>query len=82
MLLEEGDMLYIPRGVIHFGESLKTEKVASHHLTVSTYQKYSMYDFLGELIPNAMENAFKKEEVLRRGVPLNYFDCAGTLQRE
>ena len=49
VLLEAGDLLYFPRGIIHFGESVKSDvdsrqgsggcPPVSHHITVSTYQK-------------------------------------------
>lgn len=41
--LEQGDMLYIPRGVIH---QAKTANEFSTHLTISTYQAQSWGDFL------------------------------------
>lgn len=37
LVLRAGDLLYLPRGTIHKGEAVEGE--ASHHLTISTYQK-------------------------------------------
>ncbi len=37
LVLKAGDLLYLPRGTIHKGEAVEGE--ASHHLTISTYQK-------------------------------------------
>ena len=37
LVLRAGDLLYLPRGTIHKGEAVAGE--ASHHLTISTYQR-------------------------------------------
>lgn len=45
VILKPGDFLYMPRGYIHQADTLFTETY-SLHLTFSTYQQNSMYDFL------------------------------------
>jgi len=45
VILRPGDFLYMPRGYIHQADTLFTE-THSLHLTFSTYQQNSMYDFL------------------------------------
>jgi hypothetical protein len=99
-LLEEGDMLYIPRGVVHFGiavESDKGEKADkatgdkksdkkqvdfSHHLTVSTYMKSSIFDLLAEALPDALQKAYNADERYRKGLPLDFMSSFGVLQQE
>lgn len=45
VILRPGDFLYMPRGYIHQADTLFTE-THSLHLTFSSYQQNSMYDFL------------------------------------
>ena len=51
-LLKEGDLLYMPRGVIHYGKTLpskpgkETEGQHSLHITVSNQQHNSWADLL------------------------------------
>lgn len=45
VILRAGDFLYMPRGYIHQADTLYTE-THSLHLTFSTYQQNSIYDFL------------------------------------
>lgn len=91
VLLEAGDLLYFPRGVIHFGESVKSDvegansssdgcPPVSHHITVSTYQKNSVLDFMNECLPEAMNQASMSHKVFRRGVPVRYLEGEGSLQ--
>lgn len=44
-ILSPGDLLYMPRGYIHQADTLFTE-THSLHLTISSYQQNSMFDFL------------------------------------
>ena len=46
--LNQGDLLYFPRGVVH--EAVATDSFSTH-VTVSTYQRYSHVDFLTESVP-------------------------------
>lgn len=45
VILRSGDFLYMPRGYIHQADTLLTE-THSLHLTFSTYQQNSIFDFL------------------------------------
>jgi len=45
VILRPGDFLYMPRGYIHQADTLFTE-THSLHLTFSSYQQNSMFDFL------------------------------------
>lgn len=45
VILRPGDFLYMPRGYIHQADTLFTE-THSLHLTFSTYQQNSIFDFL------------------------------------
>lgn len=56
VLLEAGDMLYFPRGIIHQGTA--QEDTHSLHITLSMYQKNSWADFLETV--NTMIILFKK----------------------
>jgi hypothetical protein len=42
VVLEPGDVLYLPRGMVHQAAAQQGE---SSHITISTYQRWSMADF-------------------------------------
>ncbi|CAE7587568.1 RIOX1 [Symbiodinium natans] len=74
LTLEAGDLLYLPRGTVHKG--IAVEGRPSHHLTISTYQRFCWADFLEKALPAALEAAVAAESRYRRGLPLR---CLGTL---
>ena len=49
VVLCPGDLLYMPRGVIHHAVSL--EDASSTHLTLSTYQRHAWADLVGHMLP-------------------------------
>jgi lysine-specific demethylase/histidyl-hydroxylase NO66 len=73
--LEQGDLLYIPRGVIH---QAKATADFSTHLTVSTYQAQSYGDLLQAALPAALSRAMDLDVSFRRGLPLRAFHSLGT----
>ncbi|CAD7970445.1 unnamed protein product [Amoebophrya sp. A120] len=79
VVLEPGDLLYIPRGTVHFGESID-QKDSSHHLTVSTFQKHSYVDFLNELLPTALKHCAEKDFRFRQGLPVDFYRKNGSIQ--
>lgn len=88
VVLEPGDMLYMPRGWIHHGVTLPTSQGNEHslHLTVSAMQQWAWVDYLELLIPEALEAAANSETSvsLRTGLPRNFLDYMGAMhdQRE
>ncbi|VVC40038.1 JmjC domain [Cinara cedri] len=76
VILKPGDFLYMPRGYIHQADTLFTE-THSLHLTFSTYQQYSMYDFLQVVINNSLNNAVKNDVAYRSGLPIGYQHFGG-----
>eukprot|EP00668_Euglena_longa_P014476 GGOE01018466.1.p1 GENE.GGOE01018466.1~~GGOE01018466.1.p1 ORF type:complete len:466 (-),score=91.48 GGOE01018466.1:259-1470(-) len=77
-VVEPGDFLYFPRGVIHQARAVDS---FSHHLTVSTYQRHTFYDLLNIALPEALEAAFREDIELRRGLPRDLFGCVGAAHR-
>lgn len=73
-VLEEGDMLYLPRGRIHQAEGVEG---VSLHVTVSMYQKWTWADFLLESFEIAVESAAREDRMLRRGLPLRFGEFVG-----
>lgn len=73
-VLEEGDMLYLPRGRIHQAEGVEG---VSLHVTVSMYQKWTWADFLLESFKMAVESAAREDRLLRRGLPLRFGEFVG-----
>ncbi|CAL1147985.1 unnamed protein product [Cladocopium goreaui] len=75
LVLKAGDLLYLPRGTIHKGEAVEGE--ASHHLTISTYQKFSWSEFLQKALPEALERAALEDVRFREGLPLRALSALG-----
>ncbi|KAF4669353.1 hypothetical protein FOZ61_004387 [Perkinsus olseni] len=77
-VIEQGDLLYIPRGTVHFG--CVSPGGYSHHLTVSTYYHNSWGELLQNLlIPGALAKAMKEDVAFREGVPVNWMRYMGRL---
>ena len=57
--LQPGDVLYVPRGVVH---QAAAEEAGSCHLTVSTYQHWTVGNLLGEVIKVRRRRAGRREE--------------------
>jgi len=72
--LEQGDLLYIPRGVIH---QARATTDFSTHLTISTYQAQSWGDLLEAAVPSAIEKAMDKDVAFRAGLPIRAFEKLG-----
>ncbi|XP_050425267.1 ribosomal oxygenase 1 isoform X2 [Adelges cooleyi] len=81
VILRPGDFLYMPRGYIHQADTLFTE-THSLHLTFSTYQQNSMYDFLQVTLKNALSNAVKNDVTYRSGLPIGYQNLGGICESE
>ena len=76
VILEEGDVLYLPRGWVH--QAVSTDGGFSTHLTVSAYQRHAWADYLGALLPKLLSRASDKERVLRSGLPRRFLEHAGS----
>ncbi|KAL5235362.1 hypothetical protein ACI65C_002772 [Semiaphis heraclei] len=81
VILRPGDFLYMPRGYIHQADTLFTE-THSLHLTFSSYQQNSMYDFLKVVINNSLINAEKNDVSYRSGLPVGYQHFGGLCESE
>lgn len=79
VMLEQGDMLYIPRGVIHQAQCV--DGFASLHCTLSTGQKWTWADLLLENVKVAIESAAVQDKFLRQTLPLRFGDYVGTAPR-
>ncbi|ETI43131.1 hypothetical protein F443_11842 [Phytophthora nicotianae P1569] len=78
--LEQGDLLYFPRGFIHQARAHKEKH--SLHLTVSTGQQNSMGNFLEVLLPQALAGAINTNVELRRSLPRDYLDYMGVMHSD
>ncbi len=67
VLVQQGDMLYFPRGWIH--QAVTGDDLPSHHVTLSTYQKHTMKQVLQAAFNRAVEAAALKNVALRKGLP-------------
>jgi len=83
VILEPGDLLYMPRGWIHqactLPQGLK-EEGHSLHLTVSAMQQWAWADLMEILLPEALAAATTSEStLLRSGLPRNFPDYMGAM---
>ena len=77
-LLKEGDILYMPRGVIHYGKTQpakanESEHQHSLHITVSNQQHNSWADFLQAGIAKTLKQMTKHSYELRAALPTDIF---------
>lgn len=81
VVLEPGDVLYMPRGWIHQACTLPDTNHHSLHLTISAMQQWAWVDFLEILIPQALEAAAESNvsTSLRQGLPRHFLDYMGAV---
>jgi len=82
--LEEGDLLYMPRGWIHQACTLKDNNQHSLHLTVSAMQQWAWVDLLEMVMPDAVEAAAMSDSStsLRQGLPRGFMEYMGVMYEE
>jgi len=78
--LEAGDLLYLPRGMIH--QALTDPNVHSMHITLSTVQKWTWYHYLLEAFPAALRHAFDEDIEFRRTLPRMFQDYMGVMHSD
>ncbi|CAI5511339.1 unnamed protein product [Closterium sp. Naga37s-1] len=77
VVLRPGDLLYMPRGIIHQAEAVDDQH--SLHLTISASQRNTMADFLHLALPRAIEVAAEEHVLLRHSLPRDLFDFMGVM---
>lgn len=80
--LEPGDLLYFPRGIVHQGVAPEEGAEHSHHITVSSYQKFDWSQYLSKLIPRSLELAAEQDVEFRQGLPRNFLSYMGLVHAE
>ncbi|CAK4086749.1 unnamed protein product [Aphanomyces euteiches] len=75
--LEQGDLLYFPRGFIHQAQS--PDDVVSLHVTVSTGQQNSVGNLLETILPQALAGAIASNVDLRKSLPRDYLGYMGVM---
>lgn len=71
-----GDLLYFPRGCIHYA---RTNNLSSIHITFSTFQAASIGTFMEFLIKHLINLSIKKDQIFRNHIPLCYLFKTGNL---
>lgn len=66
--LSSGDLLYFPRGTIHYAPN-RDGNVASVHLTISAFQRQSLFDLSSKVFEEAMSEMWEVDDGLRRALP-------------
>ncbi|OWZ20355.1 Nucleolar protein [Phytophthora megakarya] len=76
LTVEEGDLLYFPRGVVH--QACTDEEEFSTHVTISVYQHNTWANFLEVALPRVIRQAFDSDIAFREGLPVGYLNYMGT----
>lgn len=69
-VLKPGDLLYLPRGVIHEAKSLDQDSL---HVTISVNQRNNYFEFLRKAFSGALEEYAQECIDIRRTMPPLYF---------
>ena len=77
VVLEPGDLLYMPRGTVH--QAMCVEKTHSLHVTLSTNQFNTWADVLELAFPEALRRAVEEVPALRRCPPPDFLDNLGVV---
>lgn len=73
--LEQGDLMYIPRGYIHVANTDANHH--SLHVTVSVCRRVSYADLLDKLVPELLDVVADQQVKMRQSLPVNALDFAG-----
>ncbi|XP_013379273.1 ribosomal oxygenase 1 [Lingula anatina] len=80
VMLEPGDLLYFPRGVIHQADTPTDSH--SLHVTVSTFQQNSWGDLMEQIVPTALQLAIEEDLEFRKGLPRDYLSYMGVVNQD
>ena len=86
VLLQPGDLLYLPRGVIHQAHtrtsgSERGSLAPSLHVTISTYQRTAWLDFLRLGLNRALDRLWDEDVAVRRGLPVGFLRYINSAQQ-
>lgn len=73
--LEQGDLLYIPRGFIHHAKT--DSKRTSHHVTISLSRQNTFINIYQKIAPTIIESMAEEFPYFRQSLPPNYFTYMG-----
>lgn len=86
IVLKTGEMLYMPRGTVHQGDTIHVEgsgggnkKSHSLHVTFSAFQMHTWSDLLKEIFNYRVEFASANDVHLRHSLPLGWRTVMGSL---
>ena len=68
--LHAGDVLYLPRGMIH--DAVSVADTNSLHVTISVNQRNNYFEFLTSLFSDALESCARDQVAFRRTLPVRY----------
>jgi lysine-specific demethylase/histidyl-hydroxylase NO66 len=78
-VLEQGDLLYFPRGCIHQAVSEADEH--SLHCTVSCGSRNSWADYMEALVPAALQSVIGSNLGMRQGLPRDFHRYMGVMNQ-
>ncbi len=74
VVLQPGDLLYLPRGTVHYAVAQDEPSV---HITLSTHQNMSYYNLLDRAMPLMLDAAASTDVEMRRGLPHGFLRSNG-----
>ncbi|KYQ93444.1 transcription factor jumonji [Tieghemostelium lacteum] len=80
VMLEAGDVMYFPRGIIH--QAVSPPDTHSLHITISTYQNNTWGDLIGKVLNRALEVAQEECIEFREGLPRDYNKFLGSIHSD
>lgn len=78
-VIKPGDLLYLPRGCIHEAECLDEDSL---HLTISTNQRNSIFEFCNFVLPLEIEKQAMADIRIRRTLPPGFVHHGNSLADE
>ena len=72
--LKKGDLLYMPRGIIHYGTTKVGQSTHSTHVTISNQQNNSWADLLERTVNKALKIETRDNIEFRENLPHDLFD--------
>jgi len=78
--LNQGDLLYFPRGVIH--QAFTDHSLHSMHATLSTMQRWTWRDYFEKVLMAGLAYAFAEDDEWRRVLPRGFFQAMGAVHAD
>jgi hypothetical protein len=85
--LEAGDLLYVPRGMVHAARALSEPAEASLHVALTLGERNTFSEYIGVALPMALERACENDKLaacapLREALPRDLYSFMGVVNSD